>query len=74
VSFPARRFAVAAGPAQAAVSKDFHVASSAKGQTFELRRAVKVASLEPFDVSNLLDLVAVAFRHATPIAKGATRT
>jgi hypothetical protein len=43
VSFPARRFAVDAAPAEAAPSKDLHVTSSAKGQTFELRRAVKVA-------------------------------
>ncbi|HET6148928.1 MAG TPA: hypothetical protein VFH68_15430 [Polyangia bacterium] len=74
VSFPARRFAVAAAPAEAAASKDLRVESSAKGQTFELRRAVKVASLEPLDVSDLLDLVAVAFRRATPVAKGAPRT
>ena len=67
VSLTESEYAIGPGSGQAPDGQKVRLKSTDKRQTFKVAQVVKLSSLEPPPVASLLDLVAVAFRRATPV-------
>jgi hypothetical protein len=73
ISLPDAQYAVGPASGDSPDGQKVRLKSTEKRQTFKVAQVVKVSSLEPPHVALLLDLVAVAFRRATPVPPEAPR-